>query len=205
MKKTLLLLFSIAFSLSALGQTAVSPIEKALTDSLCDCIGKIDVDKITSKQEATNAFTACFGKRTDLFMKLADEKHLDPTDKVAMRDLGIEIGKNLFYQNCSAFLKLSVKMAENEKVSTEEVSKYLEGSFKRIDLKGFNYVVLNDDNGLEISFLWLKQFPGSEKFMADITIYKGKKLRIKYEEIEVYLPLAKGYYKVKEITGIDFL
>ena len=41
--------------------------------------------------------------------------------------------------------------------------------------------------------------------MGDVTKYKGKKLKIKYDEIEVYLPIAKGYYKVKEILSVDVL
>lgn len=205
MKKTLLLITISLFSLTALGQTTISPLEKTLTDSLCSCLGKIDVDKITSKQEATNAFTDCFGKRTDLFMKLADEKHLDPTDKVAMRQLGIDLGKDLYYQNCSTFVRLSIKMVENEKGDSENAEAIAEGNFKRIDLKGFNYIILTDKNGLENSFLWLKQFPGSEKFMANTDKLIGKKLKVNYHEVEVYLPAAKGYFKVKEIYSIEIL
>ena len=205
MKKTLLLLILTAFSFTVFGQTPISPLEKALTDSLCSCISKINLDKITNSQEAKNAFTDCFGKRTDLFMELASEKKLDPTDQVAMRQLGIDLAKDLFSQNCSAFTRLSVKMAETAKSSNEESEETLEGNFKRIDLKGFNYIVLSGKNGSEISFLWLTQFPGSEKFMANTTIFVGKKLKVNYREMEVYIPLAKGYYKVKVIYSVDVL
>ena len=77
------------------------------------------------------------------------------------------------------------------------------GTFKRIDNKGFNYIVITE-NGNEKSFLWLTQFAGSEKFMDNTTSLTGKNLNVSWKEIEVYLPQAKGYYKVKEITGIDF-
>jgi hypothetical protein len=33
----------------------------------------------------------------------------------------------------------------------------------------------------------------------------GKKIDITWQEMEVYLPQAKGYYVVKEITGITVL
>ncbi|MEO6633843.1 MAG: hypothetical protein ABIN13_19020, partial [Mucilaginibacter sp.] len=57
----------------------------------------------------------------------------------------------------------------------------------------------------EKSFLWLREFPGSDKFMNSPAQLKGKKLKVTWHEMEVYLPQAKGYYKVKEITAIDFL
>lgn len=77
------------------------------------------------------------------------------------------------------------------------------GTFKRIELKGFNYIIITDNKGSERSFLWLKRVPGSEKFMWGSVKFTGKKFKIKGQEIEVYLPAAKGYYKVKEIIGIE--
>jgi hypothetical protein len=77
------------------------------------------------------------------------------------------------------------------------------GVFKRIDQKGFDYIVIVD-NDSEKSFIWLRQFPGSEKFMNGITQYIGKKMRITWQNIEVYLPQSKGYYNVKEIKYLDF-
>ncbi|MGZ3874908.1 MAG: hypothetical protein ACXVJD_18450, partial [Mucilaginibacter sp.] len=62
-----------------------------------------------------------------------------------------------------------------------------------------------DNGNSEKSFIWLRQFPGSEKFMNGPLTLAGKKLNISWQEIEVYLPQAKGYYKVKEITGITIL
>ena len=109
-------------------------------------------------------------------------------------------------QNCTAFLSLSVAMAKkngNDQSMLETHS--TTGSFKRIDIKGFNYFVINDENHSEKSFLWLRQFPGSESFMGGTIKFAGKKLKINWQEIEVYLPQAKGYYKVKEITGIEVL
>jgi hypothetical protein len=79
------------------------------------------------------------------------------------------------------------------------------GKLKRIDVKGFNYIVITDGNNSEKSFLWLKQFPGSEKFMNGLTGLIDKYVKISWQELEVYLPDAKGYYKVKEITGIEVL
>lgn len=203
MKKLLLLLIIAAFYTSAKAQTP-GQAEKIVTDTICSCLSKVDVSKITSKQDAINIFTECFAKRTDLLMAVADEKHIDPTDQVAMRQLGIDIGKNLLKQNCDAFTKISVKMVQST-AQTEAGAGVSSGVLKRVDLKGFNYIVIADNSGSEKSFLWLRQFAGSEKLTVPVAQLAGKKLKITWQEIEVYLPQAKGYYKVKEITAVDFL
>ena len=35
--------------------------------------------------------------------------------------------------------------------------------------------------------------------------YVGKKLKVSWQETEVYIPAAKGYFKIKEITTIELL
>ncbi|WP_394772472.1 hypothetical protein [Mucilaginibacter sp.] len=208
MKLFFLLGFCIILTQNLFAQSAPSELEKKLTDSICTCMTQVNVDKINSKKEAVAVFTDCFTKHTDFLMKLATEKNIDPTDNAKMRDLGIEIGKQLLNQNCAAFTKISVKMvaAETEKSeNAEEGIGSTTGKIRRIDMKGFNYIVATDKSGSEKSFLWLRQFPGSEKFANGVTGLLGKPVKITWHELEVYLPQAKGYYKVKEITAVDFL
>jgi len=202
MKKTLFLFaLIVTFYQKTNAQTKISANEQKLTDTICNCLTKVDLSKITSKKDAIGVFTDCFTKRTDLLMQLANEKHIDPTDRSAMRQIGIDIGKDLLSQNCVAFTNISVKMAQKESEQAgEEIS---EGEFKRIDVRGFNYIVLSDSTSREKSFIWLRQFPGSEKFMNGGTAYIGKNVKIKYQELEVYLPQARGYYKVKEIVSLN--
>jgi hypothetical protein len=184
----------------------ITPMEQRMTDSLCSCINKVDISKIVTKEDAVTAYTNCVGQHVDMLTSITEERHIEFTNTDAMRELGIDLAKNLLRQNCSSFMKLSMLMSkENDKGQSINESHSTTGSFKRIDLKGFNYLVVSDKNNEEKSFLWLRQFPGSEKFMSNTTVLSGKKLRIIWQEVEVYLPQAKGYYKVKEITGIDFL
>ena len=35
--------------------------------------------------------------------------------------------------------------------------------------------------------------------------YVGKKLKVSWQETEVYIPAAKGYFKIKEITEVQVL
>lgn len=104
---------------------------------------------------------------------------------------------------CAGFVKLSVLMAKTED-SAGGSTGTTRGKLSRIDNKGFNYFAVTDDTNSEKSFIWLRQFPGSEKFTNGLGVYTGKQVTIKWDEIEVYLPAAKGYYKIKEIVDLSF-
>ena len=203
MKKTITSLLVI-ITTACYGQTTVKlgSTEQKINDALCECISKLDLTQINGQQEGTKAYTDCIAKRTDLLMQLAQERKVEFNDEEAMSKIGIELAKNLLSQNCSAALQLAMKMSQ----ATDDVNVgTTQGTFKRIETKGFNYIVIAEANKGEKSFLWLGQFPDSEKFMGPSTGLIGKKLSIKWKEIEVYLPEAKGYYKVKEITEVDLL
>jgi len=202
MKKLLLLLLIIAGFNIADAQTTPGPAETKLTNALCDCITKLDKSKLTGAKEAKQAFMDCFSGQADLFPDVAAERHVEFTDHDAMKKIGADIGVNLLKQKCDGFMQLAVKMAEKDKEAPETQS--TTGTFKRIDTKGFNYIVIASE-GSERSYLWLRQFPGSEKFTGITTKYIGKSMKITWQEMEVYLPAAKGYYKVKEITAVDVL
>jgi len=96
-----------------------------------------------------------------------------------------------------------VAMAKNEETGLN--SGTTQGTLKRIDTKDFNYFVLTDAENKERSFIWLRQFPGSDSFMGNPNQLKGKKLRIEWREIEVYIPSAKNYYNIKEVVGLEVL
>jgi len=204
MKKLLLALLITAGFNVANAQTNIGPAESKLTNALCDCITKLDQTKLTTAAEAKKAFVDCFSKQVDLFPDVAAERGVEMTDAEAMNKIGTDIGTNLMKQKCEGFMPLAMKMASKGEGTEGVESQSVTGTFKRIDNKGFNYIVINS-GGSEKSFIWLRQFSGSEKFMGVITKLIGKKLKITSTEIEVYLPQAKGYYKVKEITAIEFL
>jgi hypothetical protein len=161
------------------------------------------VSKITTKKAADDAFEKCFETHADLLTDVAKEQNVDMTDEAAMSEVGGAIGKNLMKQKCGSFMQLAMKMGKDDDDAGTQITT---GIFKRIDTKGFNYIVITDKTTSEKSFIWLRQFPGSEKFMdASPGKLTGKKLQITWKDIEVYLPQAKGYYTVKEIVSIDIL
>jgi hypothetical protein len=206
MKKLLLVaaIFSFFFQF-AFAQTArvVGPVEKKVTDSICNALSRRDISKVTNKKEALALYTSCVMEHADLLQELAEESKVEFSDQSAMEKIGLNIATNLMKNNCANFIKLSAYFAE-EKTNTDNLTSSTTGTLKRIDNKGFNYLVISE-NGAEKSFLWLRQFAGSEKLNNGVAAIAGKKVKISWQEIEVYLPVAKGYYKVKEITGLNFL
>jgi hypothetical protein len=168
-------------------------------------VSKLDVSKITTAEDAEKQYTNCVEKNIDQLQSFANERHVDFSDKAGMRNLGIDLAKDLMKMNCSIFMDLATLMAKKQDSGEETNTGSTTGSFKRIDLKGFNYLIIVDQNNSEKSFLWLRQFTGSEKFSTGSAKLIGKQVKISWQELEVYLPQANGYYKVKEITAVEFL
>jgi hypothetical protein len=204
MKKIIFIaFFAIIICKNGWAQTRkMGPVEQKMTTTLCDCINQIDQSKISTAKEASDAFMNCFMNQSSLLVDLSAERNLSMTDKEAMHQLGVDIGKNLLAEKCDGFLKLAVKMANKTEEKQQQTTS---GTYKRIDNKGFNYIVLTDGSGSEKPFLWLRQFGGSEKFINAPATFIGKKLKVSWQDIEIYLPQAKGYYTVKEITAIEVL
>ena len=205
MKKLLLLILIIAGFNMANAQTKPGPAEAKMTNALCDCITKLDKSKLTNSVEANKAFMDCFTQQVELLPDVAAERGVEMTDGEAMNKIGSDIGGNLMKQKCDGFMALALKMAEKDKEKNAPETQSTTGVFKRIDNKGFNYIVIADNAGSQKSFLWLREFAGSDKFTGVTNALLNKKLKITWQEIEVYLPAAKGYYKVKEITAVDVL
>jgi hypothetical protein len=178
---------------------------KKVADALCACLGKTDMSAITTKDQATGAFMTCFVSNAAGVIDLARERKVDFTDQAAMQALGLEVGKELLVQGCGAFVQLSVKMvgAQASDGTTVGGSGVTAGRLVRVDNKEFRYLVVADASNRENTFIWLRYFKGSEKFIEAPDAYIGKPLKIQWREIEVFLPNAKGYFKVKEITGLE--
>jgi hypothetical protein len=203
MKNSLVLfILSIVIMQNSLAQTKFAPAEQKMVDSLCSSVNKLDLSKITTKEQAIFAYTQCVTNYYSLLGDFAEEKHADISNTADMKKIGIQLAQDLMTIKCESFIKLESLIAKNT-IDNQENS--TTGIYKRIDNKGFNYVVIIDENQNEKSFIWLRQFPESENFMTETNKFAGKKLKISWHEMEVYLPSAKGYYKVKEISAIKTL
>jgi hypothetical protein len=176
-----------------------------VANTVCACLSKIDMSAITTKDQATAAFMTCFVSNAAGVIDLARERKLDFSDQAAMKALGLEVGKELLVQGCTSFVQLSVKMAGAQTPNGVNVgnSEVTAGRLVRVDNREFRYLVVADAANRENTFIWLRYFKGSEKFIEIPDAYIGKPLKIQWQETEVFLPSAKGYFKLKEITGIE--
>ncbi|MDX5348029.1 MAG: hypothetical protein LPJ89_03265 [Hymenobacteraceae bacterium] len=198
-------IFLFLFTTIGFAQKTPGPAEVAITDSICNCISNVDYAKITSEKSAEKVFVECIAKQPSLMVKFAEERKVSFSNQAAMRQLGEELGKNLLNTNCPGFMKLTMAMVEHSEGNDEELSGVTYGKLKRIETKDFNYLVVTDDENKEKNFIWLRHFPGSDNFMNNTGKLVGKKLKIDWQEIEVYIPAAKNYYKIKEITGVEVM
>jgi len=204
--KNLLLSSILFFALFALRAQEAGPAQKKLTDSICKCLSALDMSKIKTSDEAQNAFVECFSKNLSFVVEVAEERNVEMSNTAAMKKIGNEVGKDLINQNCEGFIKVSALMTKdkiNSNLNDQAAIQSTSGILKRIETRDFHYIIIQDKNNNEKSFIWLRQFPDSENFIAATSKMIGKSLVVRWSEIEVYLPKAKGYYKVKEIVAID--
>jgi hypothetical protein len=137
-------------------------------------------------------------------VQIAEERGLDVTNQSAMRDLGVEIGKELLRQKCSSYIEFA-KISAKEKNDGDDAVKesVTTGKLLKVDKKDFVYITLKDASNREHDFIWLEYFDGSENFFGEkINSMIGKEISISWIEKEVYLPKANNYFKIKEISKI---
>jgi hypothetical protein len=195
--------FFFSFLSTSVAQSGPGPVERKVTDNICTCITALDIENIQDKQSAEKAFVNCFSQEAGSFVQLAAERKIEITDQAAMKNLGTDIGKNLLNQNCQGFMQLSMAMVKETEAGT--ATGVTEGRLKRLDTKDFNYFVITDSDNKEKSFIWLRQFPGSESFTQDAAKLVGKKIRINWQEMEVFIPSAKNYYTIREVVELKIL
>jgi hypothetical protein len=120
MKKIAILpLLFLAFSANAKssqlpGKDSLSATEKALIDTICNCMTKRDLSKITSMAQIQPEVTPCFmaPQSMTLIMQYAIENNIDLSDEKAGRLMGEFVGKKLFAY-CPSLLQLAIKISEN--------------------------------------------------------------------------------------------
>ena len=180
---------------------------KTFVDSVCKCLSRVDMNNLKDKGDAQVALTGCIlNENMGLLMQVAEKRGVSVSDKAAMEKVGQEMAMELMKQNCTAFVQMSLKMSKGMVQDEEVVSvSSTSGTLTSVETKDFCKFIVSDSKGKKLSFYWLHYFKNSEKFTDQPAKYVGKKLKVFWQEIEVYVPSAKGYYKIKEITEIQVM
>jgi hypothetical protein len=179
---------------------------KMFADSVCSCIGKLDLKTIKTEMDAQLAMGKCFTEgNMSLLMKLASERGVDITDQNAMRKIGQEVGVLLMQRGCEPFMKFSMKLAGANNTSDAAADHpVISGTLTAIETKEFTRFIVTEKSGKKHTFYWIHRFDNSDKFVSQPSKYIGKKITAAYEEEEVYQPATKTYIKIKELYGIEF-
>lgn len=206
MKKHIVVFSLLCCTLPAMSQ--YDSTMKTFVDSVCKCLTRIDLSGVKTSSEAKAVLGKCFlSGNMDLLMKLAEEKGVDISSSQAMEKIGQDVGVELFKQGCQPFIQLSIRMAKEDAVKEADDVEVddLTGTLTSIETKEFTKFIVTETSGKRHTLYWLHHFKNSEKFIDQPSKYIGKKMKIYWQEMEVFVPSAKGYFKIKEIKAIEVL
>jgi hypothetical protein len=178
---------------------------KKVAGAVCVCLSKTDISTIMTMEQASAAIAACFTNNRAGLLDLARERKVDVSDQAATRALDMDVANELVAQGCPSLAQLMARFrnARVPDAADDAGSGLTAGRLVRIENKDFRHLVVTDASDRESTFIWLRYFKGSEKFIETPDAYIGKSLKVQWRETEVFLPSANGYFKVKEITGIE--
>ena len=123
-----------------------------------------------------------------------------------MEKLGENVGLQMAFICPEVFLLLTEEEGSTTKKAskTEVASKTKSGIIEGFDGKEVKYLLVKDDNGRINKFLWLRSFSGDADLIKMGRDALGEKVKVTYEEIEIYNPELGEYIKRKEIRSITF-
>lgn len=203
----LLLVFSASY-VSAQDFTAdQKAVVKMMTADICKCLEDFDA-KGKSTQDLQTKMMQCSQeagmKRTmELVSAFGAEKVQAPNFGAT---LGIEIQKQLL-NDCPHFVKITQDMGAQSMMgggaSVESgVTAKVMGRAQAPEQDGFVKIPVKSEDGSTAILYLMRKFDGAEALTADLASVKGKYVEFEYREVEVYLPSAKKFVKVKEIVGV---
>jgi hypothetical protein len=206
MKMRYLFFFSLALALSA--PLAAQDLMDKLADATCTCITQKDVDNMDAEMlqmQLGFCIMEAVSKYNDEFQKAYGQ--MDPTDAAAMSSLGEQIGMKMAFKCPAVLMKVAAVETQVEvRSAAPAATETLSGTVKAIeDEGGFAQITVLDEAGRTHKLLWLRYFKGDTRFINEPGKVVNAKVRVKYENVEVYSPKAKEYFNRKEIRELEFL
>ena len=190
-------------------------LHQKVADSTCKCLNEKKELNVKDIEAFQMEMGLCMMSGiSDLSEAELAELDIDPTDQNAMYQFGERVGQ-LMSISCPTFLKIVTDMMTEEDSELLEIVKdkngegatkdfgSVQGELVRIDTDKFATVIIKDADGKRQELVWLKYFTNSEVLMDSTESLQGKVLNFEYVEYEVYLPGAKGYFKIKEIKSLE--
>ncbi|MGB0892730.1 MAG: hypothetical protein ACPGUU_10285 [Flavobacteriaceae bacterium] len=121
------------------------------------------------------------------------------------REFGEKVGLNMV-KFCPEALVLLAEddIDEENKEELEKKQLEVEGAIKSISGKEINIVTIKSVDGKTQKFVWLNNFEGSDELISSKRI-KNLKVKVSYNNIEMFSPKLQEYIIRKKITKIEYL
>ena len=214
MKKLLLLLIA-SFSVIANAQDTDSKeaVLEDVTKDACECVSKKVASGTISQKDIEVELGLCligsyskFKNRVEKYMNVSLE------DDASMEEFGREIGMQMITTCPDTFMAFAKDLVEEEVENiknnketvekadinsiTAEIVGLKEGQFNIVSFKGTNKRVYK--------LLWMEYFEGAE-LLSEMKKLKNKKLKVSYENREMYDSKLEDYRSYKVIRKLEIL
>ena len=199
------LLLAIALSPAVHGQQVVEQI----AEETCACIQASGLEEKNANLELLTS-TCVQQAMLDHIGDITEAYRVDLSNPETSREIGETIGKEVgiwLATNCRIYRRLYMQRvaAPPQSETLTHPLHSTEGSITGLRGEELAFVILVDEYGDELSFLWLEKFPDSEEYLGRIEDLKGKRVRITWREIQLYQVRTQNYRKTKEIRGLELL
>lgn len=207
--RQIILVFALVFAFVLSAQAQDKGVEKAYSEA-CTCFKDLKKSKLNEnekKEKGMECLQTVMLKNIDALAKESGYKMSELNEETG-RAIGEKFGRNLVTKcpESVEFFMVAGKeaMAEGK---VPEMAAYLstgttDGTFVRLETSGDSpKLIVKTSDGSEESFLWIRQFNGSDNLEKQYKTLANKKVSVKWGEFSKYVFSMKGYAKVKEITG----
>ena len=178
-------------------------IADVVAQETCDCISKKDLSNVSDRSQIEMALGVCmlesFGKHEK---EVNNHFKYDANDRDAMRKIGEKVGVKMA-PKCPKIFEKIASLSAPPKASVSEV-KEIAGTLKDLVQSDFATLVVEDANGRKHDMLWIGYFKGSEDLGTNYKEHVGKKVKVRYTELECYSPKLKEYINKKEVKELTF-
>ncbi|WGD34473.1 hypothetical protein [Olleya sp. YS] len=202
MNKTLITLIATIGFVTTLSAQSKEEVVDKIAQETCQCIDAKGIDMtMENKTKIEMEFGLCLIESYNKNKKEADKYfEVSLLDESSVEGIAELVGMQMVSYCPNVFSVFIEEELENDNTySVEEVS----GKFVSMTTNEFNTIVIKDsDSNREIKLIWLTYFDGSD-LLDNPKKLKGKKVKVEYEELELYDPKIEEYRNFKVISRLQ--
>ncbi|EDP95922.1 hypothetical protein U8527_13550 [Kordia algicida OT-1] len=181
---------------------------KEITNEVCECVSAKTAEGLTADEVEVQlglCMMSSYGKykkRLDKFMIVS----LD--DSASLEKLGQEIGFKMLEICPDTFMVFAKDLVqeeldnENSQPVVSDNTTMVFGEIVKLTKEQFNIVTFKANNKRTYKLLWMEYFEGQE-LLDDVKQLKNQRVKVSYENKEMYDPKLKDYRTYKVLRKIE--